>query len=66
MSHIIGPSPDNVLIHIAYLACNLLSEGIAKPRKEPVLIKTSPRNPIGIVKAHESFILDYVAEAWRK
>ena len=54
------------MIHIARLACDLLSEGIAEARKEPVLIEPSSRNPISIVKAHESFILDYVAEAWRK
>ena len=66
MVHQIRAAADDVLVHVADLSSYVLVEGITKPRKEPVLIEPSSRNPISIVKAHESFILDYVAEAWRK
>ena len=64
--HQVRAATDYVLVHVADLSSYVLVDGITKPRKETVLIEPSSRNPISIVKAHESFILDDVAEARRK
>ena len=64
--HQVRAATDDVLVHVADLSSYVLVDGITKPRKDPVLIEPSSRNPISIVKAHESFILDDVAEARRK
>ena len=64
--HQVRAATDDVLVHVADLSSYVLVEGITKPRKKPILIEPSSRNPISIVKAHESFILDDIAEARRE
>jgi uncharacterized protein YjiK len=66
MVHQVRTATDDVLIHVTHFTGYVLIEGIAYSRKEPVLIESSSRNPISIVKVHESFILNDVAEARRK
>ena len=62
VSHIVSAPANNVLVHVPDLASDIFGKGVAHTRKEPVLIESSPGNPIGIVKAEKRLALNNVTK----